>query len=309
MGINTLFINSSVENKYNKQVINGVKGEYEKVIVPKTRSYNEVVWEYGFPIQNKNFSDMCYRLYRKRLSINNVLNKYRIITGVSPYDVNKNKKISKIYSLEDKYWYLAVNYPIQSYCCSVLKKQPAKKVKRDMIVGIMKDDSPARRKAISLNFHGKYFPLQNWIKKDIFEYAKREGIELSKIYQDRDITTLGGEKITLCGASNSGCPACDFGQNDNHYIIKNGEKIKTTKFHKLKLEFPKLYEYSMKMKHKTGVTFEEVIKVHRDSKKGKYLKESINIRSDFAKEVKKLLQYKVNVPLEAFELLDKYIKD
>ena len=309
IGIGSLFTNPYVESKHNQKIIKEIIKEYNEVFKVKTKSYKEIVWEYGFPIQNKNFSELCYRIYNKRVSINNVLDKYRVITGVSPYDVNTNKKRSGIYSLGAKYWYLAMNYPIQSYCCTVLKKRPAKKIGRDNVIGIMKSDSLTRRKAIAKNFHGKYFPLQNWTKKDIFEYARVENIELSKIYQDRDIETPEGEKITLCGANGSGCPQCDFGQNENHYITKNGVKIKTTKFHVLSLEFPKLYNATMNMKHKTGITFKEVIKVHRDSKEGKYLKESIKIRSDFAKEVKKFLRYKENIPKEAFILLDKYIID
>lgn len=311
--INEIFINSYVENKYNKKIIKQVIKQYDVVYNAKTRSYKEIVYEFGFPIGNKNFSHICYRLYRNRLSINNVVDKFRIITGVSPYQLEKIKKGNNIsiYSLEAKFWYLALNYPIQSYCCNILKKQPAKKLKKDMIVGIMRDDSLNRRKAISMNFHGKYFPLQSWTKKDIFEYTKREGIELSKIYEDRDIE-INGEKITLCGASGSGCPACDFGQNDNHFIIVDGKKIKTTKFHKLKLEFPKLYEYSMKMKHKSGVDFKEVITVHRACKKDEdkyYTNLGIKLRSNYAKQVKKFLKLKGDVPKEAFELLDTYITD
>ena len=306
IGIDSIFTNPYIENKYNQKVIKEVSREYEEVIKVKTKTYKEIVWDYGFPIQNKEFSKMCYRIRANPLSINNVIDKYRILTSVSPYKVNSNKKIASMFYLEDKYWYLAMNYPIQEKCCNILKKQPASKIKRDMVIGIMKDDSPMRRQAINKSFHGKYFPLQNWTKKDIFEYARVENIQLSDIYKDRDIE-VNREKITLCGATGSGCPACDFGQTSNHYIIKNGEKIKTTKFHKLELEYPKLYKSSMKMKHKSGVTFEEVIKVHRESKKGKYLKESIKIRSDFAKEVKRFLRYKENIPKEAFKLLDRYI--
>ena len=311
--IKEIFVNSSVENKYNKEIIKEVSKFYDVVHKAKSKSYKEIVYEFGFPIANKNFSSMCYSLYRHRLSINNVIDRYRIITGVSPYQLEKIRSgsIIPIYSLDVKFWYLALNYPIQSYCCSILKKQPAKKLKKNMIIGIMRDDSPNRRKAITMNFHGKYFPLQSWSKKDIFAYAERENIKLSKIYQDR-IVEVDNKKITLCGASGSGCPACDFGQNDNHYIIRNGEKIKTTKFYKLKLEFPKLYDYSMNMKHKSGITFKEVLKVHRESKEDKdgyYTKLGKKLRSDYAKEVKKFLKLKGDVPKEAFKLLDTYIID
>lgn len=307
--IKEIFINSSIENKYNKEIIKKVTKDYDVVHKAKSRSYKEIVYNFGFPIANKIFSEKCYRLRNKRLSINNVVDKFRLITGSSPYNIKANN--ISLYNLEAKFWYLALNYPIQSYCCSVLKKQPANKLNRHNIIGIMSSDSMERRKAIKKNFHGKYFPLQSWTKKDIFKYSERENIKLSKIYQDRDIE-INNEKITLCGASGSGCPACDFGQNDNHYIIKNGEKIKTTKFHKLKLEFPKLYDYSMKMKHKSGISFEEVIRIHRackEDKDGYYTQIGKALRSNYAKKVKKFLRLKGDVPQEAFDLLDTYIVD
>jgi 3'-phosphoadenosine 5'-phosphosulfate sulfotransferase (PAPS reductase)/FAD synthetase len=249
-------------------------------------NYNQIIYNYGFPIANKNFSHLCNRLhnYYNNLNINNFRDSFRILTGYTiKYIISifTRNNISN-YKLDDKYYYLAINYPIQEKCCNILKKETSNKLIKNgliSIVGIMKSDSPARRKAIELNYssHKKCFPLANWTKKDIIKYSKMENIEISKFYQDRIID----KDIIIKGSLNSGCVGCHFGQNDNHCIIKNNKEIKTSKFEILKIEKPKQYKSIMNMQHKSGVTFKETIKIYELSKKGYFLNESRLLKNKF----------------------------
>ena len=282
-----IFYNKEVENIYNRKIINKVKKhyKYQHKATPKM-NYNQIIYNYGFPIANKNFSHLCNYLhnYYNDLNINNFRDSFRILTGYTiKYIISifTRNNISN-YKLDDKYYYLAINYPIQEKCCNILKKETSNKLIKNgliSIVGIMKSDSPARRKAIELNYssHKKCFPLANWTKKDIIKYSKMENIEISKFYQDRIID----KDIIIKGSLNSGCVGCHFGQNDNHCIIKNNKEIKTSKFEILKIEKPKQYKSIMNMQHKSGVTFKETIKIYELSKKGYFLNESRLLKNKF----------------------------
>ena len=104
--INTIFVNKVVEHKYNHPIITDTVKYYDEVIyaIPK-RTYKEIIWEFGFPIKNKDFSHLCYRLARVPLSLNNVVDKYRVTVGINPYHAPKyiNKPINQQYALPLKY--------------------------------------------------------------------------------------------------------------------------------------------------------------------------------------------------------------
>ena len=312
INITDVFFNKAVEPIENQKKLKKYVKHFKNIHRAETRSYKSIIKEYGFPIANKNFSQLCYRLKSMPLSINNIVDKYRIVTGVSPYDVvtgvspyNLDKKKTRNnYSLEPKYWYLALNYPIQSKCCDILKKQPAKKVNKPMIIGIMADDSLARRRAINSAYHGKFFPLQSWKKQDIFMYAKQEKIDVSEAYLDKWLN----EDIKIIGATNTGCVGCHFGQEQNHFIEVKGVRINIKKFDKLELLRPKTYDYYMNMKCQ-GYTFKEVIKAFEDSRDGKYIEESIKLRNKYIDDILELLPHAVHkktgkkVPIEAYDLI------
>jgi len=289
-----IFFNKSVENHDNVKRIKEQKKYFENKYEAKTESYNSIVSRLGFPIGNKNFSNMCYRLRTTKPNSKNILDKYRLIVGVSPLLVEFKEKVAKQpkppFAIPLNMWYLALNYPIQSKCCDILKKAPAKKIKQDMIVGIMASDSMQRRKAIKGNFSGKYFPLKDWNKSDIINYIKLHNVPHSKAYDDRTITKEGRE-ITIIGATNTGCQECHFGQYQRHFIKENGEVKKTSKFNIMRIEKPKAYKAMLNRTHKeTQITFEETLQVYEDSQDGIYLEESIKLRNNYIKEIIKLME-------------------
>jgi len=292
IAVKGIFFNKSIENKNNNIRLREQKKHFENIYEAKTESYNSIVSRLGFPIENKNFSDMCHRLRNTKPNNRNIIDKYRLIVGTSPLLINFKEEITKskrlqVYSIPLNMWYLALNYPIQAKCCDILKKAPAKKNKRDMIVGIMASDSMQRRKAIKGNFSGKYFPLKNWNKSDVVNYVKLHNVPHSKAYDDRDLAN----GITIIGATNTGCQECHFGQHQRHFIKVNGEIKKTSKFEILRIEKPKAYKAIMNRTHtETQITFEETIQVYEDSKNDIYLEESIELRNKYIKEVLALME-------------------
>ena len=294
---NGLFTNSAIEPKGNRKRISEYKKKFDTVVDAKytTKTYNEIVYKFGFPIKNKQFSDLCYRV-RTKPTKNNISDKFRLITGVSPskIDFKVINSPKKLFSLPLKFWFLALNYPIQSSCCRVLKKDPSAKLKKNMIIGIMADDSLARRRAIKANFHGKFFPLANWRKQDIADYIKKEGAEFSNEYKDKIIT----KDITITGAVSTGCTECHFGQKDERYIKIRGAKIRAKKFEIMKIVSPKKYTAMIKRKHSSGIDYETTIKAFEDSEKGYYLKASIKARNSYIEEVIKLIR---EVGIEKFD--------
>jgi len=207
--------------------------------------------------------------------------------GISPLlktykDIPKKQRDK--YSLPLKYWHFATHYPVQEKCCTILKKYPAKKINKNLIVGIMKE-SPARIRAIRDTFKGKYFPLQNWTKNDVLNYLRLNNIPHSDSYKDKTIERAG-DTIILKGATNTGCQECHFGQTVNHDVVINGVLYHVTKFEKMRLLKPKAYEIMMNRTHKpTGITYRETIEAFEDSKRGKYLKESIKIRNEYIEKI------------------------
>jgi len=287
-----IFFNKSIENKNNNKRLREQKKYFENIYEAKTESYNSIVSRLGFPVGNKGFSDMCYRLRSTKPNNRNIIDKYRLIVGTSPLLINFKEEITKtkrlqVYSIPLNMWYLALNYPIQAKCCTVLKKQPAKKIKKHMIVGIMASDSMQRRKAIKGNFSGKYFPLKNWNKSDIINYIKLHNVPHSKAYDDRVLAN----GITIIGATNTGCQECHFGQHQRHFIKVDGEIKKSSKFEILRIEKPKAYKAMMNRTHTgTQITFEETIQVYEDSRNDVYLEESIKLRNEYIKKVLALME-------------------
>lgn len=273
------FTNSSVEPVGNRKRIK----EYAKTLIkvePKPfMNYKEIVHKYGFAIGNKELSGQCSRLYRAEVKESNIADKYRVVTGISPYKLDT--KTSLLHQLPLKYYHMAKTYPIQQDCCRILKKEPAKKVKTPMVVGITADDSPQRRRAIENAYSGKYFPLKSWTKATTKLWLEKNNATLSSEYHDKVID----ENTTVIGAINTGCTGCHFGQTQNHYMFKNGKIEKTTKFENLALKAPKAHAYHLEMKHSTGVTFREVINCFDKSKRGEFMKESIIARNEMIEDI------------------------
>ena len=281
-----VFFNTGVDPKGNRDIIKGYKKngydvEYRK---PKI-TYKEICWESGFPIGNKEFAGFSERL-RRNLSIKNVKDRYRLITGVSDLGNSKIIVNNNRYLIPLKQFYLVKTFPLQSSCCDILKKNLIQG-KETFFVGVMHYESSNRQRMVQENgiiSDKKVFPLAHWVKADIQRYVREFGLKISSEYSPKWIS----DTLFIDGATSTGCEGCGFGMNDTCYLNRQSHNIigdyiqrvqKLDKFEKMKLVYPKKYDHYMNMQHKSGATFREVLEIFNDSKKGKYIKESIDIRN------------------------------
>lgn len=127
-----------------------------------------------------------------------------------------------------------------------MKKQPAKKYDRATkmypILGTMASESRLRMQAWVRHgcnsFEGSVkssTPLSFWTEQDVLRYISENHIEISSAYGD--VVCEDGEYRTTW-AQRTGCLFCGFGAHL--------EKTGTTRFQRLKQDYPKLYDYCMR---------------------------------------------------------------
>ena len=299
---NTIFFNKAVEPKENRKILNLSKKDYDRQIPVKTESYKSVVNRLGFPIGNKNFSDLCFRC-AKPLKLKNAVDRFRVITGMPPKA--SYKKIYPSYNLPLEFWHLAKTTPIQTTCCRIFKKDPSKRIYKEegmvSIVGIMASDSPERRTAIKkyedtpLEERKHCYPLKNWYKSDVLKFRDLylDDNEYSDIYKPCSLP----DGRVVEGRTNSGCPACHYGSTK---MLKCDDGSEISKFELMEIQYPKMYNTTMNMKHESGMTYSEALERFYESKEGKYLKESIILRDREIREVARLLEIKGREYIKGF---------
>ena len=162
-------------------------------IRPK-RSFKEVIERFGYPLISKEVSN---NIYEVRNTNSEKLRNKRLYG-----DAKGNGKIPKKWQfLKD------APFEIHSYCCSVLKKRPFKKYKKEhnnvgIVIGTMAQDSRLREQQYLKygcnNFHNNQSrPMGFWLEEDIWDYIKKFDIPYSKIYD--------------LGYKRTGCMFCAFG--------------------------------------------------------------------------------------------------
>lgn len=189
------------------------------------------VWaKYGFPIVGKETADKIHRI------------------RVNPHTKTASVFLGDGYfSLPKKWRYLISEpYEVSSYCCDRLKKAPfhefEKNTGRRPIIGVMASESKMRAgqwvRSGGCNVFGEKAasrPLSIWTEADVWEYIRREHIQISEIYRK--------------GAKRTGCMGCGFGAQfgDNE------------RFSILLKEHPKCYNMVMTYQN-NGVTFREAMR-------------------------------------------------
>ena len=176
--------------------------------------------QYGFPLLGKSYS----KLNARRINVDTFL-RFSQSTSNDPallayYNVLRQVKISQ-------------------HCCKVLKKDPAKRVQRELGIdlifkGLMASESHSR--AVNFLSRGWLFegakqsyldgrpffhcqPLATWTDDDIWAYIRRYDVPYAPLY-DMTYTALDGSTQTI---RRNGCIGCatDFGYRNNHlYILR-----------------------------------------------------------------------------------------
>lgn len=191
-----------------------------------------VIEKCGFPLVSKEQSQYI-REYRHAKS---EVHKHLRLNG----RINKPSQ-GKI---SDK-WQFLINekFEVSEKCCYYLKKRPAyefeKKNKLLPIIGTSADESMLRLQkylktgcnAFEVNRPASY-PLSIWTNKDKWDFIRRYNIPYCEVYDK--------------GETQTGCVICGFGCH------------KDNRFERLKINYPKLYEFGMKIEN-NGVTYKDAI--------------------------------------------------
>ena len=235
------FFNTGVETKEN---IKFMKSKKNVTWHTPKQTFKDFCFEHGFPIGSKEVTNGISEITNvfKNLNKNNVTLAFKRLTGSNCLGKN-DTEIRTRYSLPLWAFEAIVdNLPITSKCCNVLKKDIRDKINKYAITGEMSEESMLRKtnfKIKGLFQKNKVTPIANWTKEDVWAYIRKYNLKYSKIYD--------------LGAKRTGCIQCD---TSIYFRVKNGEDFMALE----KKLYPKQYKASLKLKHKTGVTFFETVK-------------------------------------------------
>jgi 3'-phosphoadenosine 5'-phosphosulfate sulfotransferase (PAPS reductase)/FAD synthetase len=200
------------------------------VIKPKMK-FNEVIDKYGYPIISKEVSQ---KISEARTTKSAKLLHKRLHGDDNPYKSGK---------IPNKWQYLIKRgeyqpFKISHKCCDVLKKEPFIRYEKESgqkgYDGTMTQNSHLRNQRYVRNgcnaFDSKRpmsRPLSFWTEEDIWEYIKKESLEISSIYD--------------MGYKNTGCAFCAFGVH-----MEKSDLFNKNKFQTMKQTHPKLHRFCIK---------------------------------------------------------------
>ena len=200
-------------------------------IKPKL-SFKQVIDKYGYPIISK---EQSYYIYQLRTTRSDKVKNLRLNGGT------KGK-----FKIADK-WKPLINadFKINNACCDVMKKKPFKGFEKETglkpIIGIMADESNLRYQKYMQGDCNQYsakhptsHPMIFWNEQDVLQYIKRNNLPIASVYGD--IVEENG-KLRTTGVHRTGCMFCMYGVHL--------EQIGQTRFDKMRITHPKLYDYIM----------------------------------------------------------------
>ena len=243
--VKAVFVDTGLEYPELKEF---VKSQENVDIIKPTRTFRQVIEEFGYPLINKMTAN-CIATARR--NPNSTRAKY--LTGEIP---------TKAFGYGNGRWWNFVtdaNFKTSGYCCEVMKKQPFHKYNKATglkpFIGTLANESISRRliwyKEGCNSFKdndpsGK--PLSFWTNSDILQYLKEYQVPYCPIYGDI-IQDKKGEYITT-GVQRTGCVFCGFGV----HLEKEPNR-----FQQLKQTHPKIWEYCMRSWDEGGLGMKEVL--------------------------------------------------
>ena len=198
-------------------------------------NFREVLMKYGYPMLSKRTSHQVS--IARRNPDGNVA---QLFVPGNASDAKYGGKFSQV-----KYGSLInADFLIDSRCCDVMKKKPAKlytkQTGKKPIVATMACESKLREN-VWLNNGCNAFdakspqssPMSFWTEQDVLEYLRRYKVPYASVYGD--IVEENG-KLKTTGCQRTGCVYCGFGA----HLQKE-----PTRFQMLKETHPKLYNYCL----------------------------------------------------------------
>lgn len=217
-------------------------------------NFKQVLKENGYPIISKEISQVIEEA-RRNATTGKYSYRIKRLNG-ELLDKNGNKSI---YNCEKWKFLMDAPFKISNKCCTVMKKNPAKKYERETgfkpIIGTMACESQARKTAWKIHGCNAFDtkrpssqPMSFWTEQDVLEYIKRYNLPYASVYGDIVQDEKGKYHTTDC--QRTGCCFCMFGL----HLEKEPNR-----FQKLKETHPKIYEYCMKPLENGGLGIKEII--------------------------------------------------
>lgn len=230
--IEAVFVDTGLEYPEIRKFVKSF--ENVTILHPKMR-FDEVIQKYGYPLISKEVGG-CVFQGRKCLA-NNSKHSYRLkqLFGTLT-DKNGNKSLF----CKEKYKpLLYTDFICGSYCCNIMKKNPAKafvkKTDKKPITAQMASESNLREQQWLRNGCNGFEmkspisnPMSFWIEQDILQYIKQNNLPIASVYGDivdeAQIIKSGGDifeqqpmfencggNLTTTGCKRTGCMFCGFG--------------------------------------------------------------------------------------------------
>lgn len=268
LDIKSVFVNTGLEYPEIVKFVKDIKaGKYDCFsnnveIIKPSRSFKQVLNEFGYPIATKEISKNVY--YAKMSGEENT--HYKKLFGTF-LDKHGNKS-----------WYCCDSwaplfyapFDVSHKCCDCLKKEPFKRFEKQSnmrpIYATMAQESRARMTAWieggCNSFDGKSqrsAPISFWTEQDVLMYLKNNKIPISSIYGEiiedygdelKGQTCLFDYPLRLTGAQRTGCMFCLFGIQ----LEKNPNRLE-----RLKVTHPQIYDYCMRPEEDGGLGYKEKI--------------------------------------------------
>lgn len=219
-----VFVNTGLEYPEIKEFVRSIENV---TWLRPTRSFNQVLNEFGYPVISKAQSKFISEVQNRSQT-----NQQTVSLRLTGFNSKGEKSPSMAIA---KKWLFLIDLPIKisDKCCLYLKKKPIieyqKISKRFPFIGTMAYESSMRRKVYLRNgcnilsksyLRAKSQPLSFWTEDDIWQYIHLYALNYSSIY---DL----GEKRT-------GCMFCMFGVH-----LEKGQN----RFQRMKESHPKHYRY------------------------------------------------------------------
>ena len=259
-----VFVNTGLEYPEIQQFVRDIKaGKYDcfnsnvEIVRPEMR-FDEVIKRYGYPAISKEVSETIYYAKHAKSGAYKTSRIQRL--NGEWKDKNGNKSA---FNCEKWKFMLDAPFEVHNYCCTVMKKRPAKKYAkatgRKQIVGTLADESRLRMqqwlKVGCNSFEGskaRSAPLSFWTEQDILHYLKKYNVPYCPVYGDIRVKPPAGteegqmnvidflecyepeDTLETTGCDRTGCIFCMFGC----HLEKEPNR-----FQRLKETHPRQYEY------------------------------------------------------------------
>lgn len=221
-----------------------VKKQENIIWIKPKQNFKQVLEKYGYPIISKEQSR-----YISDLRSPNVSEKIK--------NIRLNGTEMGRFKLSEK-WKPLINsdFKISNRCCDIMKKAPLKEFGKKTgfkpIIATMASESMTRLMHYvngecnafnSKNPESK--PMSFWDEQDVLEYIKRENLEIASIYGE--VIEENG-LLRTTGVNRTGCMFCMYGVHL--------EPVGQTRFDKMKVSHPQLYDYIMNKLNGEHVLYE-----------------------------------------------------